>query len=288
MKKSEDREKEHADRAKRAGDLAIMQKAKALGWESLTADEKEKLSKADEDIKDHLRGDPKEIRGYRRGIVDKTLPQGAIDATHKALKGVKWVADESVDFIGSKTGPAGKAIGTTYTMGTNILGKISEENAKYNAGTSDKADYTKAAGEGAKAGLTDVIINELSGKVSDKATDALLDSRAGKKAADYVEGQADRARKQLTRDALSGKVDDLNARALNEAGDAAAEAARQNVNYGVSRVGKPGYDATMKQPVSDAVNRATGTEKPKQQQEAPEPGDEPVQLDEIVNRLEEE
>ncbi len=287
LKESEDREKEHADQAKRAGDLAIMQKAKALGWDSLTADEKEKLSKADDDIKDHLRGEPKEVRGYKRGVVDNTLPQGAIDATHKALEGVKWAADESVDFLGSKTGPAGKAVGTAYTMGTKILGKVSEENAKYNAGTSEKADYTKAATEGAKEGLTDVIVNELSGAVNEKVTDSLLNSKLGKKAADYVEGQSDRARKQLARDALSGKVDDLNARALDKAGDAAAEAAKQNINYGVGRVAKPGHEATMKRPVKDAVDWGVGTDEPRQQKEAPEPGDKPAQADELDDQLEE-
>ena len=112
--------------------------------------EKHRLSNADDDIKDELRGKPETVRGYKRGIVDKTLPQNAIDGIHTGLEVTKTIADESMDFLKSKTGPVGEAIGSGYTLGSNVLEKVSEANAKFNAGTSDKADYSKAVVEGTK------------------------------------------------------------------------------------------------------------------------------------------
>ncbi len=254
---SERKAKEHADKAKRHGDLSIMHKADALGLDSLTRDEQEKLPEADEDIKNHLRGDPTVVRGYKRGIVDQTMSQGAIDKTHTILQGAKVVIDESMNYLESAGGPPGKAISKTYTITSTIAGKASQANADFNAGKTDHLDYDTAVTEGFKEGVTNVIVDELSGELNNHVTDRLLNSKAGKGARDVIEDRVKRARNAKTKEFLSGKTDSLNPTVLDKAGENAAEQVKSKLNYTVGRTTKPAYDATLKQPVKDAVDWST-------------------------------
>jgi hypothetical protein len=266
---SERKARTHGEKAKRAGDMALMNKAKALGWGALTDDERAQLGKADEDIKDHLRGDPKTIKGYERGFVDKNFSQSTIDTAHTVLQGTKVVIDETMNALETKTGPAGKAISKTYTIVSNVAESASQANADYRSGKKDSLDYDTAVTDGFKKGVTSVIVDEISGELNNHVTDRLLDSKVGKRAADYVEGEADQARKKVTRDFMSGKSDALNSRVLDDAAEGAAAKAKQNVNYAIGRTTKPGYDATVGQPVQDAVDWTIDTDVKKQSQEAP-------------------
>jgi hypothetical protein len=237
---SERRSQTLAEKEKRRDDEALAEKVKSQGFGSLTKEERKQLSEADDDIKDDLRGKPEKIRGYKRGIVDKTLPQGTIDSIHKGLDWTKTGIDEGMDFMKSKAGPAGELIGTGYTVGSKVLGRISEANAKYNAGTSDRPDYGKAAIEGGRDAATSIIIDKIGGKANDKLTDKLLDSKVGKKV-------IERAGK---------KKPDL----IDDVTDTLTDSTKQNVNYGIGRTSKPGYDATLTEPVKNAVDWTTGNE----------------------------
>jgi hypothetical protein len=269
---SQERADKHAEQAKRAGDMALMQKVKALGWQALTDDEREQLGKADDDVKNHLRGRPENIRGYERGVVDNTLPQGAIDTTHTVLQGTKMAIDEGIGFLETKTGLPGKAIGKAYTITSNMAESASQAHADYHSGKTDRLDYDTAITEGFKKGVTSVIVDEISGELNKHVTDRLLDSKAGKRAADYVENKADQARKKATRDFLSGKSDSLNARVLDAAAEKAADAAQQTVEYAVGRATKPAYDAALTQPVQDAVDWSVGGKESKQRaKQRPQP-----------------
>ncbi len=255
--------KEHKDKAKRHGDLSIMHKVDALGLDSLSREERERLPKADDDIKDHLRGDPTSVRGYQRGIVDKTMSQGAIDKTYTILKGSKVVIDESMNYLESTGGLPGKAISKTYTITSTIAEKASKANADYHAGKTDHLDYDTAVTDGLKEGVTNVIVDEISGELNNRVTNRLLKSRAGKGSRDLIESKVKQAKKAKTREFLNGQVDSLNPTVLDKAGEAAGEKMKSQLNYGVGRATKPAYDATLKEPVKKAVDWSAGSQEGK-------------------------
>ncbi|TWU38277.1 hypothetical protein [Novipirellula artificiosorum] len=251
---------QHEETAKRQGDLAIMYKVKALGLESLTAKERKQLGNASEDIKNHLRGDPTNIRGYQRGVIDENFSQQTIDTTYEVLKKTKFVVDESVNLLESKTGLPGKAVGKIYTITSSVAETVSRANADYNSGMTNTVDYDTAVTDGFKEGVTNVIVDELSGAATGSLTDRGLNTKAGKQASEYVENKANQARKKATQDFLRGKTNSLNAKILDDVADAATDKAKDTINYAVGRTTKPVYDHTIKRPVENAVNWSVDTE----------------------------